>query len=395
MQPTILISTYSHSIIDKMKNLLTLITLGLSLLWACQNPPAEQKMTAETSSTPTEWVEYKGTPALQKNKKIVLVSGDEEYRSEEVLPQLAKILSTHHGFDCTVLFAQDPAHPGVIDPNFVHNIPGLENLKDADLMVLFTRFRALPNEQMQHFQDYLIAGKPLIGIRTATHAFHFKDTTHQWTHWGNYFDKKDSDWAGGFGRKVLGVNWHTHHGHHKHQSTRGVIAPNSGNHPITKNITDGAIWGATDVYGVPLPLPGDSQPLIFGQTINRSGEYDEQDLFFGMRPTDSAIATNNPVAKEPYNPNEPMMPIVWTKSYELKGGKKGMALTSTIGASSDMLNGELRRLLVNGVYYLMDMPVPEKAKVDLVGSYEPSQFNFHTDEYWEKKNLKVSDYKVK
>src|SRR6266853_4123797 len=60
-----------------------------------------------------------------KGKRIVLVSGDEEYRSEQVLPQLARILSQRHGFDCTVLFAIDPA-TGAIDPNRNDNIPGLE-----------------------------------------------------------------------------------------------------------------------------------------------------------------------------------------------------------------------------------------------------------------------------
>ena len=379
-----------------MKSICPLFFFLCLLLLSCQNKPFSKKSISETEKDqPIEWLTYKGNTSFQKNKKIVLVSGDEEYRSEEALPQLAKILSTHHGFDCTVLFAQNPSQPGVIAPNYAQNIPGLEHLKEADLMVLFTRFRALPNEQMQYFEDYLMAGKPLIGIRTATHAFNFKDSTHQWSHWGNYFNQKNSGWAGGFGRKVLGVNWHTHHGHHKHQSTRGILAANAASHPITKNIPDDTIWGATDVYGVPLPLPGDAQVLLLGQTINRAAEYDKNDLLFGMRPTDKEVATTNPAAKEPYNPNDPMMPIVWLKSYRLEQGKKGTALTSTIGASTDMLNEELRRLLANATYFLLKLPVPERAKVDLVGAYRPSQFNFHTDKYWKRKNLKVSDYLMK
>ena len=78
----------------------------------------------------------------------MLVSGDEEYRSEEALSQLAKILATHHGFDCTVLYAIDPK-TGEINPNEQTNIPGLEALRDADLMVIATRFRNLPDEQMK------------------------------------------------------------------------------------------------------------------------------------------------------------------------------------------------------------------------------------------------------
>jgi hypothetical protein len=89
------------------------------------------------------WVVYEGRDGPGKGKKIVLVSGDEEYRSEETLPQLGKILAKHHGFHCTVLFAVDPKD-GTINPNVNNNIPGLEALKTADLLILFTRFRNLP-----------------------------------------------------------------------------------------------------------------------------------------------------------------------------------------------------------------------------------------------------------
>ena len=58
--------------------------------------------------TPTQWVEYEGRAGPGKGRHIVFVSGDEEYRSEEGMPQLARILATHHGFTCTVLFAIDP-----------------------------------------------------------------------------------------------------------------------------------------------------------------------------------------------------------------------------------------------------------------------------------------------
>src|SRR5207244_5475542 len=115
------------------------------------------------------WVVYSGGDGPGKGKHVVLVSGDEEYRSEEALPQLGKILAKHHGFRCTVLFAIDPK-TGEINPN-ISNIPGLEALKSADLMIIATRFRHLPDEQMQHLADYIEAGKPIIGMRTATHAF--------------------------------------------------------------------------------------------------------------------------------------------------------------------------------------------------------------------------------
>src|ERR1700754_3843157 len=105
-----------------------------------------------------QFVVYEGGDGPGKGKHIVLISGDEEYRSEESLPQLGKILAKHHGFKCTVLFAVDPK-TGEIAPEVVDNIPGLAALDDADLMIIATRFRNLPDEQMKHIVDYLDKGK--------------------------------------------------------------------------------------------------------------------------------------------------------------------------------------------------------------------------------------------
>ena len=103
--------------------------------------------------TPAEdWVVYEGKEGPGKGKHIVFVAGDEEYRSEEGMPMLAKILAERHGFKCTVLFSLNPKD-GTIDPNNQTNIVGLEKLAAADMMVLFTRFRELPDEKMKYFAD--------------------------------------------------------------------------------------------------------------------------------------------------------------------------------------------------------------------------------------------------
>src|SRR6202167_4411802 len=175
-----------------------------------------------------------------KGKNIVLISGDEEYRSEETLPQLARILSTHHGFKCTVLFAINPKD-GSIDPDQLDNIPGLEALDSADLLVILTRFRDLPDDQMKHIVDYVESGKPIVGIRTATHAFQFKTST-------TYAKYSWNSPDGGFGRMVLGETWVKHHGHHGKQSTMGVLNPQELKNPILSGIHDGELWSKTDVY---------------------------------------------------------------------------------------------------------------------------------------------------
>ncbi len=277
-------------------------------------------------------------------KRIVLVSGDEEYRSEEALPQLAKILSKHHGFHCTVLFAIDPAD-GTINPERRDNIPGLEALDTAALMVIFTRFRDLPDEQMKHIVDYVEAGKPVVGMRTATHAFDLK-TSKTYLRWS----WRNPDWEGGFGRQVLGETWIDHHGKHGKQSTRGVIVQEEAKHPILRGVA--GIWGPSDVYKVRLPLPGDSRPLVLGQVLD------------GMEPA-------SPPAPGPQN--DPMMPVAWVKTY--KGGR---VFTTTMGASQDLLNEGLRRLLVNACYWALglDKKIPARSKADLVGDYNPSPFKF-------------------
>src|SRR5262245_56404267 len=253
-------------------------------------------------------VVYEGGDGPGRGKHIVLVSGDEEYRSEEALPQLGRILAKHHGFKCTVLFAIEDGREippsggkspnlvrtavGEINPN-ISNIPGLEALDTADLMVIFTRFRDLPDEQMKHIVNYIDAGKPIVGIRTATHAFNIPAgksyAKFSYNYGGKEFDQ-------GFGRQILGETWISHHGKHGSQSTRGMLVKDQEQHPILRGIKDGDIWGPTDVYGVRLPLPGDSQPLVMGQVLA------------GMNPMDPpAEPSEDRKSKKTIDPNSPMM----------------------------------------------------------------------------------------
>src|SRR5215831_19224679 len=117
-------------------------------------------------------------------QNIVLIAGDQEYRSEEALPQLARILATRHGFKCTVLFTIDPKD-GAINPD-VPNIPGLEALAKADLVILFLRWLDLPDDQMKPLVDYIESGRPMIGMRTATHCFDLKSSrTYQRYTWNS------------------------------------------------------------------------------------------------------------------------------------------------------------------------------------------------------------------
>lgn len=321
-------------------------------------------LVAPTLHADDRWVVYEGGDGPGKGKHIVLVAGDHEYRSEETLPQLGKILAKHHGFKCTVLFTQD-ATDNTINPNIDH-IPGLKNLATADLMILFLRFRNLPDAQMKHLIDYIESGKPIIGLRTSTHAFNLGKNSpffakYQW-------NNKD----GGFGRKVLGETWVSHHGAHGSQATRGIIAKGQENNPIVKGIKDGDIFGPSDVYGVHLPLPGDSLPIVLGQVVA------------GMKSSDPPLAGKK---------NDPMMPIAWTRTYKGEAGKTARVFTTTMGASQDLLSEGLRRLLVNASYWALGMEdqIPAASNVTIIGEYQPSPFR--NDGF--KKGVRPADLQTK
>jgi hypothetical protein len=307
------------------------------------------------------WIVIEGSEGPGRGKHVVLVSGDEEYRSEEALPQLAKVLAKRHGFKCTVLFAID--EEGAINPTKGNNIPGLDALKTAELMIIATRFRNLADDQMKHVADYVESGRPIIGMRTATHAFNIPQGR---TYSSYSFNDKKSD--GGFGRRVLGETWVEHHGRHGKQSTRGLLAKGAESHPILRGIKDGDSVGPTDVYTVRLPLPADSQPLVMGQVLE------------GMNSTDKPLAGPK---------NDPMMPVAWVKTYTGESGKTGRVFATTMGASQDLLSEGTRRMLVNATYWALglDDKIPDKSDVAIVGEYKPLPFGFGTF----KKGVKPAD----
>ena len=307
------------------------------------------------------WTVYEGNEGAGKGKHIVLVSGDEEYRSEEALPLLAKILAVHHGFKCTVLFAIDQ-ETGEINPEEQTNIPGLHNLTDADMMVLFTRFRELPDEQMRYIVDYTNSGGPVMGLRTATHAFSY--TRDLQSPYAKY-SFNNEEFEGGYGRQVLGETWINHHGHHGKESTRGVIDPEMKNHPVLKGVED--VWGPTDVYGT-TALAGSPQVLLHGQVL------------VGMDPADLPKA------------DTPTMPLAWLKTYTGEQGVASRVFCTTMGASVDLESEGLRRLLVNACYWCMGLEnqIPDKSQVDYVDDYNPTFFGFGTFQ----RGMRPSDFSL-
>jgi type 1 glutamine amidotransferase len=234
------------------------------------------------------------------------------------------------------------------------------------MMVLFTRFREPPAEQMKYIVDFVNAGKPLIAIRTATHAFEIKrDKNSPYAKW----TWNSQSFPGGFGQQIVGDTWVSHHGNHAKESTRGVINAEFKDHPILRGVED--IWGPTDVYGI-THLPKDAKVLVYGQVLE------------GMKPTDKPVEGPK---------NNPMMPLIWVREYKNEMGKTNRILGTTIGAAPDLECEDLRRLLVNACYWglKMEEKISAKSNVDYVEPFHPTFFGFNGY----KRGVKPSDHELK
>jgi len=315
--------------------------------------------TLAVAARAADWVTYEPKAGTANGKHIVLLSGDEEYRTEEGFPQLGKILSQRHGFKCTVLFPINPAD-GTIDPNTQTNIPGMAAVASADLVICGFRFRELPDADMKYFVDYLDSGKPMMVVRTATHGFSYsrnKQSPYAKFHWQAK--------GGGFGGMTVGETWTYHHGNHGSEATRGLVDGQNQKHPIVRDVVD--IFGPTDVYGVNPDFPEDATVLVWGQTLN------------GMKPDDAP------------NLKKAIMPIVWLRDYKGETGNTSKILCSTIGAATDLESDDLRRLFVNASYFLTGLEVPKQADAARVGEYKPTAFGFNKG----KKGVKPADHELK
>jgi len=308
-----------------------------------------------------------GVPA--KGKHVVLLSGDEEYRSEEALPMLAKILSQRHGFRATVLFALDP--DGTINPENQRSLPDSAVLDQADVLVLGLRFRQWPDDVMQRFAAAYRRGVPIIALRTSTHAFNFPADS-AWAGWS--WNNKAGAWPGGFGKHVLGETWVTHWGKHKIEAARGVIEPAAREHPLLRGV--GEIFADSDVYEA-YP-PADAEILLRGLVLQ------------GMNPADAPATHAKARApdKREQPVNSPAMPVAWTRLHRNDAGTTNRILTTTMGAATDLRDENLRRLVVNGVHWAAGLDVPARADVAPVDLYVPTAYGFKTY----RRGLRPADY---
>lgn len=274
---------------------------------------------------------------------------------------LAKILSQRHGFKCTVLFSVDTN--GLINPELQSSVRGAEVLARADAIIMLLRFRNWPDEDAKHFVEAYQRGVPIIALRTSTHAFQYGK------------EKKTSYPAlNSFGKKVLGEEWVTHWGKHKVEATLGVIEPSARNHPIVRGV--GEIFGDSDVYEA-YP-PQDATILVRGKVLQ------------GMKATDPAAEYRKKRHSDKVEQavNDPMMPVAWTRLHANESGRTNRIFCTTLGAATDLQSEGLRRLIVNAVYWGLNLEIPTRADVAYVDPFSPTPYGFKGH----RKQVKPSDH---
>jgi type 1 glutamine amidotransferase len=244
-----------------------------------------------------------GTAAQSRAPHVVFVTGDDEYRSEATMAMIAEILEKRHRFKTSVAYARPT-------PQDNQNIEGLEALETADVMVLFTRFRALPEDQLQRILSFVESGKGIVGLRTSTHAFQYPEGHPRHA-------LNDS-----FGLDVFGQKWVTHHGS---QSSTNVTIPAGRAQEILRGVSPfpARSW----LYHV-APLNGETTVLLEGTAVN-----------------------SNKTAKLAEYP--PTQPVAWTRKY-----KQSRVFFTTLGHPEDFAQPSMRRLLINGIYWALGRDVP-------------------------------------
>ncbi len=254
-------------------------------------------------------------PYAQAKLHVVLVSGTLHYSPELTLPAFAEELE-RFGFDTTVVIGRgDP------EKQTSNVLPGIEALDDADTAIFFLRFLKLPDDEWAPFERYLRAGKPVIGLRTASHSFKYEE------------DHPRFDWNDGFGRRAMGTPYVVH----QQGKTDISVVERRLKHPIMANVSK-SNWISEGTLYLTRLEPA-CVPLVIGTGNGR------------MRLLERAIG--------PVQVNTTEADIVaW--AWENEWG--GRVFGTSLGHPADFAEESFTRMLMNSVFWSLDMPVPAADK---------------------------------
>lgn len=236
--------------------------------------------------------------AEDQRAHLVMLIGEDEYKTWETLPAFAKENVAWRGVRVSVI-QQNSANK--------HRFPGLtEALRDADALVVSLRRRALAKEELAAVRAHLDAGKPLVGIRTASHGFAPRRE-----------DQAEGEAWMSFDPEVLGGNYAGHHGHGP--KTTIQPAPGAENHELLTGVNLNELIGNGSLYRVS-PLKQAARPLLIGSIAGKPAE-----------------------------------PVAWTHTY---GAKQARIFYTSLGHPDDFAGASFRRLLLNAIHWSLSQPIP-------------------------------------
>lgn len=234
-----------------------------------------------------------------------MMVGEGEYRSHETMRAVRQDAEQVLGASVTY------ATPNILDdaPTFPrHSFAGLDALEKARVLVIYTRFRQLPGEQMQQLADFLDRGGAVVGLRTSTHAFHYPAGS-IWASWND-----------GFGRDILGTPWVSHHGHTSRTMVRRLPTVE---HAVVEGVEPDFV-SRSWLYRT--QLSDGSVPVLGGEPID---------------------AENLPTPG----------PVAWIRTHA--GG--GRVFYTSLGHADDFAIPQFRRLLSNAIVWCAS-PDPSRAR---------------------------------
>lgn len=242
---------------------------------------------------------------VNKKPTVVFITGDDEYRSREIMLPFAKRLEDDYGFN--VIYLKDEA-PCAHRKREATVLEGAERIKEADLMVLFVRFRSWEPKSLKLFMDHFEAGKPALGIRTTTHAF-WEDKTFSPTYFGG------------------------HYKNHPHHHIVCQLNPEHANHPIARGV---------EHKFAELEGPYLSTPLTEGATPVL--------LAYGGKPR----PREDMIGDDSFD--SPTTPVAWT--FDHHGARRAMITLMSYRVNSH-LQSYSQNLFYNSVFWALGYQVPE------------------------------------
>ncbi|MCE9553402.1 MAG: ThuA domain-containing protein [Planctomycetes bacterium] len=285
--------------------LLLAIAMAPSTAWAADSQPQASDSKKLGSPMVASANSPSGQPlhsASDRRKQLVLLLAEEEYHTTTTVPAFAQNkLGRDFKID-TVLWDK----PGS------HNLAGLSALGKADVVLMSLWRRTLPKEQLDQIRKYLAAGKPLVAIRTSSHAFSSRDGKAPPGH---------EQWPD-FDRTVLGGHYQGHYGNHgQDEATTSYVWIPAANqqHPILRGLAPAERRTASWLYKMS-PLAPAAKVLMMGRVGTR----------------------------------QPQEPVAWT-NVSPAGGR---VFYTSLGHPDEFKDQEFLRLLRNATYWAADLPVP-------------------------------------